>query len=92
VPSAVAGLMIPSFLVRMASRPAIFHALSNQALHSKREGRAGHSEGTIGVPTDCAAQESTTERLKGGPFAVVFAGAVATCGGLKKIGFIAHGL
>jgi hypothetical protein len=37
VPSAVAGLMIPSFIVRMASRPAIFHSLSNQALHSKRE-------------------------------------------------------
>jgi hypothetical protein len=48
--------------------------------------------GIIGVPTNCAAQEGTAKRLKGGPFAVVFAGAVATCSGLKKIGFIAHGL
>jgi hypothetical protein len=48
--------------------------------------------GIIGVPTNCAAQEGTAKRLKGGPFAVVFAGAVATCSGLKKIGFVAHRL
>jgi hypothetical protein len=46
----------------------------------------------IGVPTDGAAQKIITKRLKGGPFAVVFPGAVATCGRLIKIGLITHGL
>jgi len=48
--------------------------------------------GIIGVPSDGAAQKIITKRLKGGPFAVVFPGAVATCGGLIKIGLITHSL
>jgi hypothetical protein len=48
--------------------------------------------GIIGVPSDCTAQKSTAKCLKSGPFAVVFAGAVATRGRLIKIGFIAHSL
>jgi hypothetical protein len=48
--------------------------------------------GAIGVPTDGTTQEIITKRLKSGPFAVVFPGAVATSRRLIKISPIAHGL
>src|SRR5450755_1047107 len=46
----------------------------------------------IAVPSDGVAQEVVTERLKGGHFTMVFAGAVAAGRGLVEVSFIAHGL
>ena len=45
----------------------------------------------IRFPTDGAAKESATERREGGSLAVVFAGTVASGGGLMEIGLISHG-